>query len=696
MLILLAILVMASFITAEVPQLINFQGFLAAANGEPVIDPVNVVFTIWTLPTPDADECWAQERIIDPDDNGGFNVILGILNPISDAEFDGPDRWLGIRVLPDPDELIPRTRLTSAPYAHRVATVDGAAGGIISSDVSIQGDLTVTGVSGKATIGPGHTNTGGFAFVAGNRNIVTGNWSTIAGGSHNTVEGDHSAIGGGRRNLVAGNGGSIAGGEWNTVTLDQGFVGGGSENTASGPASTVGGGAGNDAVGESSVISGGGGEFENGNTAEGDYSAIGGGRRNLVAGNGGSIAGGEGNTVILDHGFVGGGSENTASGPASTVGGGGHNIASNDSCTVAGGGWNTANGFASTVGGGGNNTASGTGSTVPGGENNTAAGSYSFAAGQNARAIHNGTFVWSDMDPLGFASTGDFQFLIQASGGVGIGTAITPEQLTVQGNILQTNADGDNLCLISPTQDGGGSIQTFDPATGRMICGIADGEAGGGAMATFGPNGNLNILLSDLRDNPDHGFISVGGADGFPRANMFVDDIGNGEISIINDLGEPLARLFVNGDGFGEIEAQVKGFRVANPDQPGTDIRYACPEGPEAAAYVRGTGHLENGIAKVTLPEHFGAVAVSEGITIQLTPLSAESRGLAVVEKSPDRFVVRELSNGEGTYDFDFIVMAVRKGHEDYQVIRPAMAYQPAVSKGQPGEAPLGSLEGAK
>lgn len=56
---------------------------------------------------------------------------------------------------------------------------------------------------------------------------------------------------------------------------------------------------------------------------------------------------------------------------------------------------------------------------------------------------------------------------------------------------------------------------------------------------------------------------------------------------------------------------------------------------------------------------------------MQVTPLSAESKGLAVVEKSLEGFVLRELFRGTGTYDFNYMVMAVRKGYENYRVIRP-------------------------
>ncbi len=142
--------------------------------------------------------------------------------------------------------------------------------------------------------------------------------------------------------------------------------------------------------------------------------------------------------------------------------------------------------------------------------------------------------------------------------------------------------------------------------------------------------------------------------------------------------------MYVNLAGQGVVSADTKSFRVASPDQPDKEIWYTCLEGPEAAAYVRGTGHLTNGKAEVGLPDHFVAVASPQGITVQVTPLSAESRGLAVVEKATDHFVVRELAGGDGTYDFDYMVTAVRKGYENYQVIRSAIEAG-AVKAGEAG-----------
>ncbi|HUU83561.1 MAG TPA: hypothetical protein VM243_08660, partial [Phycisphaerae bacterium] len=187
-----------------------------------------------------------------------------------------------------------------------------------------------------------------------------------------------------------------------------------------------------------------------------------------------------------------------------------------------------------------------------------------------------------------------------------------------------------------------------------------------GWIGTRGPNGQLNTQTTHVLNYPNNGLITVADSTGMTRAAMYVQ-----------------------GTSTGVISADIKNFRVPNPSQPGTDIWYACVEGPEAAAYVRGTAHLVNGRATVALPDHFTAVATSRGMTVQLTPHSAESKGLAVVERSIEGFVVRELFSGAGTYDFDYTVMAVRQGHEDYRVIRPNTEALPAgeIEAGKPSDA---------
>lgn len=102
--------------------------------------------------------------------------------------------------------------------------------------------------------------------------------------------------------------------------------------------------------------------------------------------------------------------------------------------------------FASVLGGRAN-AASGSYATVSGGYSNLASGSYSFAAGQRAKANHQGTFAWADSQNSDFASSANNQFLIRAGGGVGINTPSPQSALdvngdtTVRGNLV---LDGNN------------------------------------------------------------------------------------------------------------------------------------------------------------------------------------------------------------------------------------------------------------
>ena len=185
------ILTLASLATADVPQMINYQGQLTDDQGDPVTAAVTMVFTIYDDSTAGV-ALWTEAHPSVTVTGGLFSVLLGSLVPIDDAVFNQPDRWLGITVGSDP-ELDPRTRFVSISYSHRVSTVDGATGGIISGDVDIQSHLSV---SGKATIGPGHTNSGSYAFIAGNGNSANtaASYAAISGGRNNSCSGGELSL----------------------------------------------------------------------------------------------------------------------------------------------------------------------------------------------------------------------------------------------------------------------------------------------------------------------------------------------------------------------------------------------------------------------------------------------------------------------------------------------------------------------
>jgi hypothetical protein len=277
--------------------------------------------------------------------------------------------------------------------------------------------------------------------------------ATIAGGGGlynlNRVNAARATIGGGWGNTAGGDGGTISGGAGNSIPITgtQAVIGGGGGNTASNWGATVAGGSGNISSAFYASVSGG---YQN--TSSYNYASIGGGIGNTASGWAATVAGGSGNTSSAyyatvsggannkasnENTSVGGGIGNTASGWSATVGGGTANTASDIFGTVAGGNGNTAGGADATISGGASNIASSAYATVPGGYLNAALGPFSLAAGNRAKANHAGAFVWGDSTTADIASSADNQFIVRASGGVGINTnSTTGNGLTVNGQII--------------------------------------------------------------------------------------------------------------------------------------------------------------------------------------------------------------------------------------------------------------------
>lgn len=246
--------------------------------------------------------------------------------------------------------------------------------------------------------------------------------NVIAGSTVNSVEPDVSGA------TIAGGGRD---GDANSVISQYGTVGGGFNNVAGDPSSianccaTIGGGANNTASERSTTVAGGA-----GNTASGMRAAVGGGRNNVAS---------------SGHTTVGGGEGNTASGFWATVGGGDANTASNNYATVAGGTDNVASAHSASIGGGLENTVSGLWATVPGGRGNAANGSRSFAAGHQAIADHDGTFVWGDSTFSEIYSGGEDQFIVRANGGLWLGRATDDLTPTIGSGIFISTSTGAHL-----------------------------------------------------------------------------------------------------------------------------------------------------------------------------------------------------------------------------------------------------------
>jgi len=79
---------------------------------------------------------------------------------------------------------------------------------------------------------------------------------------------------------------------------------------------------------------------------------------------------------------------------------------------------------------------------VSGGYYNAAAGDYSFAAGQRAKARHQGAFVWGDSTDAEISSSASNQFIVRANGGIWFGTTTGHYTPTIAPGIFISTSTG--------------------------------------------------------------------------------------------------------------------------------------------------------------------------------------------------------------------------------------------------------------
>ncbi|MBK9063217.1 MAG: tail fiber domain-containing protein [Acidobacteria bacterium] len=213
------------------------------------------------------------------------------------------------------------------------------------------------------------------------------------------------------------------------------------------------------------------------NRVESHLGSIGGGAYNVagssLAGSSltasATVAGGSGNKALGGASVIGGGASNTVlvAATCGSIAGGCNNLVAGQWSAVAGGTLNSVGDGSrpspadwAFIGGGKGNWAAGAYAAVPGGYSNIAGGDYSFAAGRRAKTRRytesgdangdEGSFVWADSQDADFVSTGPNQFLVRASGGIGIN---------------KSNPAAGTLDVNGPVKAfaaGGGTAGTFD------------------------------------------------------------------------------------------------------------------------------------------------------------------------------------------------------------------------------------------
>lgn len=527
----------------------------------------------------------------------------------------------------------------------------------------------VSGAYGAIVGGRLNQVMGSDGFIGGGFSNEAALEAVVGGGAENAASGIYSAIGGGESNTASGSHASIGGGELNTAAGDFAAVSGGLSNDAMGDKSVIGGGSVNTALGNEAVVSGG-----LSNDADADQSTIGGGARNHTTALTSTIAGGADNTASDFYAFVGGGWTNTAGGQASVVSGGQNNAADGDWATVAGGHSNAAAGNYSFAAGQ-TNSAGGIWSSVPGGHLNNAGGDYSLAAGRRAKVRtaaqsgdsqgDEGTFVWSDTTNSDFISTGPDQFLIRATGGVGIGTNSPLAPLHVREGSSGATVGSNRVAIFERNTSAFINVLTPTASESGILFGNPTGSSEGALV--FNDSGGQDLRFRTQNTN-----------------RMTITSAG---LVGINTTA-PTSTLHVAGTvtattvSATTITAAVKNFSIDHPLDPENKLLvHASVESDEYKNLYDGVVTTDKaGYATVTLPEWFEAL--NENFRYQLTIIDEADRGdvplwARVVGKLADnRFTIR---TSHGGVEVSWQVTGTRR--DEWALQHPMRVEQPKLQQ---------------
>ncbi len=622
------------FFVASVPHQINYQGWLGRATDTTgVTGTFDMTFTLYDAET-GGTVLWTETHTNVKVTRGVFNVILGSVNPLPADIFTSGSLWLEIKI--GDETLLPRKKLVSVGYAIRAIIADTAnyvtganvMGEVLQAnraDTATYADTAkyavVTNINYVDSAGVAHNaiyaDTANYAktdkdwILIGNILYPSSNYG-LAMRQSNVLYGDsgytHINFGVGCTTGAAGQNHIycvISGGRNNVASNDYATVSGGGDNTASGWHATVSGGKYNIASDSCAVVGGG---YHN--TASTPYATVSGGDSCSASGWWSTVGGGLGDTASGDAAVVGGGYSNTASRWAATVSGGCDNIASASYATVGGGESNIASDRHATVSGGESNTASGSCATVSGGYYNTASGVKSTVGGGqlNTASAYYATVGGGDRNTASnFCST--------VSGGYY--NAALGYCATVPGG-------------YSDTVSGAYSF-----ATGYKVRVKGDTSFG------FGSNFSTSVSNAVIFYAPSG--MKVGINTTSPESTLHI-----------------VGGLLVQGN------LVVTGAKNAVVTIDGKKRLIYCQESPEVWVEDFGSGKLVNGRAHIELdPTFLKAVTIDEKHPMRVfIQLNGDCNGVYVV-KGKTGFDVIELRGGRSNVEFDYRVVAKRKGFEN-------------------------------
>lgn len=168
---LVVLLIFASSPALAAPNLLQYQGRLTNAAGDPQNGTFSIVFSVYAAVSGGA--ALYSETIPNVTvTNGLFNVLIGNITPIPTDLFGGGAKFLGIKVGGDA-EMTPRQAVASVPFALQATFAQAIPWALIKADGSIvrqSGGITVshTGTGIYVVDTPANENNTGFMSTSYN------------------------------------------------------------------------------------------------------------------------------------------------------------------------------------------------------------------------------------------------------------------------------------------------------------------------------------------------------------------------------------------------------------------------------------------------------------------------------------------------------------------------------------------------
>ncbi len=120
----LFIILSFSFVLAEVPKMINYQGKITTPQGALIDTTIQMTFAIYS-DSIGTDSLWSEAQDSVKVEKGIFSVLLGGVNALPDTVFTGEVRYLSVKV-GDDSEMTPRKAIVSVAYAYKSEYADTA------------------------------------------------------------------------------------------------------------------------------------------------------------------------------------------------------------------------------------------------------------------------------------------------------------------------------------------------------------------------------------------------------------------------------------------------------------------------------------------------------------------------------------------------------------------------------------------